>query len=114
MIVGNTSDKPNLPQSKYGTIETGMRVLVGPDEGAKIFSMRLITIDPGGLVGMHHHPYEHEIYVVRGKGKAIVEGRSDYLEPGRWAWIPPGELHGFENTGDEPLEFICCIPQKQD
>ncbi len=114
MIVGNYSDKENIPQAKFGTTGTGMRELIGPDEGADIFSMRMVSIDAGGQIGMHQHPWEHEIYVVRGNGKAMVEGRADDLVPGVWAWIPPDEIHGFENTGDVPLEFICCIPQKQD
>jgi quercetin dioxygenase-like cupin family protein len=110
MIVGNYMDKPVEPQTKFGTTGTVLRVLVGRDEGARIFTMRLITIDPGGQIGMHDHPWEHEIFVVRGEGKAMVEGLAEDLEPGKWAWIPPDETHGFENTGDEPLEFICCIP----
>jgi len=113
MIVGKDIDKPLEPQTKYGTTGTGLRVLVGKDEGAEVFTMRLITIEKGGQIGMHDHPWEHEIFVVKGKGRSITEERSENVEPGMWVWIPPNEIHGFENTGDETLEFICCIPNQK-
>jgi hypothetical protein len=25
-------------------------------------------------------------------------------------WIPPNEMHQFQNTSAEPVEFICLIP----
>ena len=114
MIVGNTSDKESVPQTKFGTTNTGMRVLIGPDEGAEIFTMRIIEIEVGGQIGLHDHPWEHEIYVVRGRGNVFIEGQKEDLEPGRWVWIPSDEPHGFENTGEQTLAFICCIPQKKD
>ena len=114
MIVGYFTDKPAEPQTKADTTETVMRVLIGPDEGAKTFSMRLITIDPAGQIGLHKHPWEHEIFIVRGRGNALVADEKRDLEPGSYVWIPPDEEHGFENIGNEPLEFVCCIPLKDE
>jgi mannose-6-phosphate isomerase-like protein (cupin superfamily) len=31
---------------------------------------------------------------------------------GYFAYIPAGEEHGFENTGEEPFRFICVIPKQ--
>ena len=113
MQVGYFTDKPAEPQTKGDNVGTVMRRLISEDEGAKVFSMRLITIDPGGKIGLHEHPWEHEIFVVRGKGRAFTEGNAVDLVSGSYVWIPPNEKHGFENTDSEPLEFVCCIPLKQ-
>jgi len=110
MLVGSYSDKPAESQTRAGIAGTVMRKLIARDEGARVFTMRMITIDVGGHIGLHDHPWEHEIFVVHGEGQAFTgSGRTD-IKPGNFIWIPPNEEHGFENTGSVPLEFICCIP----
>ena len=113
MLVGHYTDKPAEPQTKAGTTKTVLRTLIYRDEGAKIFSLRVITIDPGGQIGLHSHPWEHEIFVIRGKGRAFTKSESRDISPDDYVWIPPDEEHGFENVGEVPLEFVCCIPIKQ-
>jgi len=113
MQVGYFIDKAAEPQTKGDNVGTVLRRLIAEEEGAKVFSMRLITIDPDGKIGLHEHPWEHEIFVVRGKGRVFTEGKTEDLSPGNYVWIPPSEKHGFENVDSEPLEFVCCIPLKQ-
>ncbi len=93
-----------------GAAQVRMRMLVGPDEGATRFHMRHFEVAPGGHTPHHHHGYEHEVLVLRGRG--VVLGGADEREigPGDVVWIPPDEMHQFRNVGDEPLEFICLIP----
>jgi quercetin dioxygenase-like cupin family protein len=112
MLHGFYADREAIPQTKAGSEKTAMRVLIGKDDGAEIFSMRVITIDKCGQIGMHEHPWEHEIFVLRGEGIAKTETERVEMKHGEYFFIPSGVIHGFDNTGDGPLEFICCIPNK--
>jgi quercetin dioxygenase-like cupin family protein len=110
MKIGHYTDIPGEPQSNYGTTGTVLRTLIARDAGARIFSLRVITIEPRGQIGLHSHNWEHEIFVIRGKGRAFTKTESVDMNPDDFIWIPPDEEHGFENTGDVALEFVCCIP----
>ena len=112
MLVGHYTDKTPEPQTKAGTDKTVLRTLIYRDEGARVFSLRVITIDPGGHIGLHSHSWEHEIFVFHGTGIARTPDVEKEINPGDYVWIPPDEVHGFDNTGDTPLEFVCCIPIK--
>jgi quercetin dioxygenase-like cupin family protein len=114
MLVGHYTDKPAEPQTKAGTTKTVLRTLIYREEGAKTFSLRLITIEPDGQIGLHSHPWEHEIFVVRGQGHAFTKNEKKKIGPGEYVFIPSDEEHGFENLGAEPLDFVCCIPIKQE
>ena len=113
MLSGYYKDVEAIEQTKYGTQKTVMRWLMSPDNGAPVFSMRVVTIQPGGFVGMHEHPYEHEVFVLSGTGTAKTQTESVDLKPGDFLFVPPdaGE-HTFINTGDDVFEFICCIPNQ--
>jgi quercetin dioxygenase-like cupin family protein len=36
------------------------------------------------------------------------------VRTGDVVFIPEGAIHSYENTGDEPFEFLCIIPNKED
>ncbi|MBN1877601.1 MAG: cupin domain-containing protein [Anaerolineae bacterium] len=88
----------------------GIRWLIKDD--APNFAMRVIEIEPGVVFSPHHHPYEHEIYVLEGSGIVTnSEGDVEDMYPGVFLYVPPDEVHGYRNTGDVTLKFICVIPQ---
>jgi quercetin dioxygenase-like cupin family protein len=62
----------------------------------------------------HVHPWEHEIFIVEGKGEAKSGGRGEPFEKGDGIHIPSGEPHTFVNKGETMLRFICCIPADVD
>ena len=75
------------------------------------FVLRMFTVRPGGHTPSHSHPWEHEVYVLSGKGRA--EGEDSFaLAEGDAVYVAAGELHSFVNTGDEDLRFICVIPKQ--
>jgi len=97
------------PEAKGVTI----RVLMGENVGAPTFTMRHFEIAPGGHTPFHSHPWEHEVYVLSGKGIARHgDGRSE-VGPGSFVFVPPGEEHNFENAGDESFSFLCVIPAEK-
>lgn len=91
-----------------------MRMLIGPDDGARNFHMRHFEVAPGGFTPHHQHDYEHEILVLSGRGVAASEQGERPLAAGDVIWVPANELHQFRNTGETPLEFICLIPAPRD
>ena len=74
------------------------------------FSMRRFTITPGGYTFHHTHDFEHEVYVLSGKGFIKAKDGDKRIAPGTAALIIPNEVHQFVNDGDEPLVFLCIIP----
>jgi quercetin dioxygenase-like cupin family protein len=88
-----------------------MRIAIGPDDGAPNFVMRVFTVEPGGHSPRHSHPYEHEVFFHAGNGELFCEGETHSVGPGHVAFVPPGSLHQFRNTGSEPLVFVCVVPR---
>jgi len=92
----------------------GIRWLLASPDGAPNFAMRLIELQPGIVFEPHAHPFEHEIYVLEGAGMVTTPaGDSGVMEPGVSLLIMPDEPHGYRNTGDTALKFICVIPLQQ-
>lgn len=96
-----SADKAGNPAKK-----TWMRALVpeGPN-----FIMRVFTVKPGGHTPRHEHDFEHQIYVLSGKGRLSGAMDAD-LGPGDAVYVQSGDPHCFENAGEEPFSFICVIP----
>jgi len=88
------------------------RVLVGPDHGAEGFVMRLFTLGTGGSTPSHTHPWEHEVYVLRGTGALLTDEGEQPLCPGHAAFVPAGARHRFATRGEGPFEFICVVPRE--
>ena len=87
-----------------------VRWLIGQDDGAPHFAMRQYEVAAGGFTPRHHHPYEHEVFVLEGQG--VLQGSdSEFpLRTGDVVYVAPNELHQFRNTGDTALKFLCLIP----
>lgn len=93
-----------------GAEKVKMRMLIGPDQGARNFHMRHFEVAPGGHTPHHQHDYEHEVFVLKGTGFFRSEQGERPFKPGHVAFIPAMEKHQVVNTGDTPCEFICLIP----
>ena len=87
-----------------------VRWLIDRRLGAENFAMRMFEFQPGGHTALHRHPWEHEVYVLEGRGTLISGGRRYELREGVVAYIPPNELHQFRNDGDTTLRMLCMIP----
>lgn len=87
-----------------------MRVVIGEDDGAPNFKMRVFEVEPGSSSPSHSHPWEHEIFVLSGKGVAVSEQGETPIAKDSVIFIPPDEKHCLVNKGNEILRFICLIP----
>lgn len=74
------------------------------------FSMRVLEVAVGGSTPFHTHDWEHEVFILSGRGKVRGPGGDRQLSANDAVFVPPGEEHCFINRGDELLRFVCCIP----
>lgn len=86
------------------------RVLIGRDDGAGNFCMRLFQLAPEGYTPKHAHDWEHEIFIHAGQGAVFKKGEWVPVRSGHAVFIPGNEEHQIKNTGTDPLTFVCLIP----
>jgi quercetin dioxygenase-like cupin family protein len=87
-----------------------LRVVAGPEEGATNFVMRVLEVQPKSSTPYHSHNWEHEVFILSGRGVIKTEDGERQLSREDVVFIPANEKHCFTNTGDELLSFICVIP----
>jgi len=110
MKVNHVESIAQKPVDMEGATGCKVRALLGESDGTPTFAMRQFEVAPGGHTPRHHHPYEHEVYVLEGKG-TVSEGDIEHpLGPGDVVLVSPDDVHQFRNTGDSPLKFLCLIP----
>ena len=97
------------------TVEEGakgvaIRWLITAKDGAPNFAMRHFEIAPGGHTPHHRHAWEHEVFILTGRGKLVGAEADTPLRPGDVVLVAPDEEHHFANAGSEPLTLLCLIP----
>lgn len=100
-------------QVEEGASGVKIRVVISEKDGAENFIMRVFEIEPEGYTPFHEHPWEHEVFVLRGKGVVISENKEKIIKEGDVIFIPSNEKHQFKNNQDNILEIICLIPSQQ-
>jgi len=96
-----------VPGGKRATV----RWVISQEQGAPNFEMRLFHLDEGMNTEWHQHPWEHEVFVVAGRGSVRSEAGNIPLEPGSVVFVPAGEMHQFRSAPDQAIEFICVVPR---
>lgn len=86
------------------------RVVVGADDGAPRFAMRVFEVKPGSSTPFHSHWWEHEVFVLSGEGTVKSKGNGEQISEGTVVFVAPDEEHCFVNSGNDLLRFICVIP----
>ena len=112
MPVGNLRDVAGVMVTHPEARGAVMRVLVGPELGWEDHVMRVFELEPGGHTPRHAHEWPHINYIISGRGTLFLHGQENELAAGGYAYVPAGELHQFQNIGNEPFVFICIVPEK--
>lgn len=112
MMVRKLKEVESLEVKENGSKGVTMKVLIGEKEGALNFIMRFFSIAPKGSTPYHEHDWEHEIFVLSGRGVIRGENALYTIEAGSFAYILPNEKHSVENPFDEPLTFLCLVPRR--
>lgn len=90
------------------------RVVIGKEDQANNFCMRVFSVEPGGFTPRHSHVWEHEIFVHKGVGKVYHNGEWREITSGTAVFIPGNTEHQLMNGGGEEFVFICLIPSGVD
>ena len=80
--------------------------LVGSAVGAQALSTGVSAFQAGLAVPLHSHNVEEVVYVLEGEGECEIEGIVQGVKAGDTAFIPPGLIHCFRNTGENPLKIL--------
>lgn len=86
------------------------RVMIGNEDGAKNFCMRVFEMGKDGYTPKHTHDWEHEVFVHNGTGEVFIEDKWVPLSAGSAVFIPANIEHQFRNTSDADFVFVCLIP----
>lgn len=114
-LIRNIHDTEMNPVSMDGVKGASMAVMIGRDDRAPHFAMRSFAVEPGGHTPRHQHDYEHEVFVVSGRARVLLEGAHHELRAGDSVYVPANELHQFSVPEDagEPFRFLCMVPVEQ-
>ncbi len=88
-------------------------ILISAEEGPN-FAMRKFSIQPGGSMPLHTNKVEHEQYVLRGRAEVRLGDDIFEVSEGNVVFIPADLPHYYINIADEPFEFLCLVPNKED
>jgi quercetin dioxygenase-like cupin family protein len=112
MIVKNFSEVKEEPVEIEGGKGIKVRWLVD-DAMSDNFAMRRFELK--GIIPLHKHTHEHEVYILEGKGEMIDDkGNLREVKAGDFAYIPGNEVHGFKSKDKNgKMIFLCMVPKKR-
>ena len=99
--------------TEQGAKDVKVRWLISKKDGAERFAMRLFEIKSGGYTPLHHHDWEHEVFIIEGNGIVRTKTEDKLFKEGDVFFISSMEWHQFINTGKGILKFLCLIPYKE-
>ena len=109
----NVKDVEKVPVAKeaYRGKRIWAQYLITDEQGAEKFHMRIFTIEPHESTPPDQHIYEHEVFILKGKGRLLTikngDRREVEIEEGDAILIESNEIHQFFNDYDEPLILLC-------
>ena len=78
---------------------------VGAEHGDVPFSIILVHSAPGVGPKLHRHPYAEVFVVESGQATFRIGESTAVVDAGHIVVSPPGEAHGFTNTGSGELRL---------
>ena len=80
--------------------------LVGVDHGGVGVCVLFVDAEPGRGPSLHTHPYEELLIVLEGEATLDDGSGTRRVQAGDVVVIPPGQPHGFVNSGEGRLRQI--------
>jgi quercetin dioxygenase-like cupin family protein len=106
----NIEEIPDKGINRVYMTGVSIRYLVVEEFGAPNFELRYFEVQKGGKTSVDEHPYEHEVFILKGRGKLFLNDKEHPLRPNDAVLIEPNEKHRLVQEGDEPLGFLCIVP----
>ncbi len=86
------------------------RIMIGKEDGADHFCMRVFEMGKDGFTPKHAHDWEHEVFVHKGEGAVFIKDAWHPLSEGSAIFIPAHIEHQFKNVSDHSFVFVCLVP----
>ncbi len=113
VIIRKLENVPLSPVAMAGVKGITKQLVLGSTDGVPNFSFRVFTVELQGHSPYHSHEVEHLNFVISGRGALVdADGNLHPIGTGEFAFVAPGDVHQFRNTGDEPFVFICAVPRE--
>lgn len=109
VLVRQADDVTGCEVTMAGAAGVTMKMLIGADEHAANFNMRMFELAGDGHTPLHAHPWEHEVFILAGEGLVRTHDGETPISAGYCVYVPPDELHQFAAAG-EALKFLCLVP----
>ena len=97
-----------------GAVNVKIQWLVSKETGPT-FALRRFILGPDGQTPYHSHGWEHEVFVLKGRGTLVSGDERDEtaIAYGSVAYVPSCSMHQFRNAGSDDFEFLCMIPVEE-
>lgn len=81
--------------------------LIWRETGSNDLCIGVGSLDPGRILGLHHHEEDAEFYyVLSGRAKVTVDDEEIDATPGTAIYIPVAAKHKILNDGGEKFVFV--------
>lgn len=106
LVVGPSNEESYwqpVPANGFASVHVAPHLV----EMRRAFSVGTQTVPPGGYVRLHAHAEAEEVFhIVRGHGKAVIEGHEYRLEPGTTIYLGQQQTHILINDGKAELHWV--------
>jgi DNA-binding NarL/FixJ family response regulator len=102
----------NYRKVKAEQLEPGitLRWLIGELDDAPNFALKLVELDSEVISPVYTHPWEDEVFVLRGSGALLGPEGEVAIGEGDVIYIPSMERHQFANRGERELCLLMSVP----
>lgn len=73
----------------------------------------IMALRPGEEIGFETHDVDQLIYVVKGDGVAVIDGKEYDFEDGAIVCVPAGARHNIVNLDDKPMKLFTVYAPAQ-
>jgi len=110
MFFNSISEEKLVPiEGLEGVDGIKIQWLLPPECGVPNFEMRYFEIKKGGYCRKEQHPWEHVVFIVKGKGIVVTESGERLVKAGDAVFVAPNDHHQFKSTDEEDFGFICSV-----
>ena len=106
----------NAEARKFNFLDIVQQTLAGPETGLQTFEVWLMTLKPGNESPPYNHPAEVVWVILKGSGRAVVDGEVVQMGPNTTLSIPAGSSRQLINTGSDEMVMLTIrglIPSQQ-
>jgi mannose-6-phosphate isomerase-like protein (cupin superfamily) len=102
-------DENDLEPVRDGDDTATIRVAFDAANGCERLQQRVIRFGPGRSAERKLAGKQEVLYIVHGRGRLHLDGRTHELEPNMGVFLAPGEAYAVENTGPQDLHVLSVV-----